>query len=310
MIVANAKRGRKTLRVTQKVRERCQPMKLVKTTAAMTGLSARWKSRVVLVPTMGALHAGHGSLVQRARKLAGKRGLVVVSIFVNPLQFGPQEDLARYPRPLAQDLRMCRNLGVDVVFHPSAREMYPLAPTAFVDEGVLALGLCGASRPGHFRGVCTVVAKLFQLVRPERAIFGQKDYQQLAIIRRMTRDLNFPIRIVAAPTHRESDGLALSSRNAYLTPEQRRAAPGLRLTLLAGADWIRVGERSVVRLETRLREFFSAATPGARLDYLSIVDAENLQPVRRATGRVAILVAAHLGRTRLIDNEIVIVQDS
>src|SRR5450432_4016281 len=168
-------------------------MKLVESTAAMARLSAKWNKRVAFVPTMGALHAGHLSLIRLARRTVGARGLVVVSIFVNPLQFGPKEDLSSYPRPLAHDLRLCRELGVDVVFHPSVASMYPDPPTTHVDESTLSNGLCGGARPGHFRGVCTVVAKLFQLVRPNFAVFGQKDYQQLAVIRRMVRDLNFPL---------------------------------------------------------------------------------------------------------------------
>src|SRR5882757_9656790 len=218
-------------------------MKLVESTAAMVRLSAKWPRKVAFVPTMGALHAGHLSLIKLARRTVGPRGLVVVSIFVNPLQFGPKEDLSRYPRPLAQDLRLCREIGVDVVFHPSVASMYPEPPTTYVDETTLSQGLCGAARPGHFRGVCTVVAKLFQLVRPDFAVFGQKDYQQLTVIRRMVRDLNFPIEIVRAPTYRERDGLALSSRNAYLTAEQRSQAPASRQAILTGARALRAGER-------------------------------------------------------------------
>jgi pantoate--beta-alanine ligase len=280
-------------------------MKLVESTAAMSRISARWKARVAFVPTMGALHAGHLSLIKLARRTVGNRGLVVVSIFVNPLQFGPQEDLSSYPRPLAQDLRFCRALRVDVVFHPSVSSMYPEAPTAFVDENTLSRGLCGGARPGHFRGVCTVVAKLFQLVRPDFAIFGQKDYQQLAVIRRMVRDLNFPLAIVRAPTQRERDGLALSSRNAYLTAEQRVQAPALRHAILAGARALRTGERSAARLGRIMRDRFAASAPDGRIDYLEVVDAENLSEVKEAADRVALLGAAFFGRTRLIDNEIV-----
>ena len=285
-------------------------MKLVKSTAAMACLSAKWDRRVAFVPTMGALHAGHLSLITLARKKVGSTGLVVVSIFVNPLQFGPQEDLSRYPRPLADDLRQCRSAGVDFVFHPSAVEMYPSASGVVVDENALARGLCGAARPGHFRGVCTVVTKLFNLVRPDFALFGQKDYQQLAIIRRLVRELNFPVTIVAGPTQRERDGVAMSSRNAYLTPEQRREARALRQTLLTGAALIRTGERSAVRIETRLRKLFRALAPNARIDYLTVVDSNNLQRRRRVDGRVVLLGAAYFGATRLIDNEVVTVPNS
>ena len=254
---------------------------------------------------MGALHAGHRSLLALARRKVGPDGLVVTSIFVNPLQFGPQEDLSRYPRPLTDDLKQCRAAGVDLVFHPSAPAMYPVAPSVVVDENELTRGLCGAARPGHFRGVCTVVTKLFHLVRPDFAVFGQKDYQQLAIIRRMVRELNFPIAIVSGPTHRERDGLALSSRNAYLTPEQRREAPALRQTMLAGAEMMRAGERNPVRLEKKLRKFFGASAPNGRIDYLTVVDADQLRPLRRLGGRGVLMGAAFFGATRLIDNELV-----
>ena len=285
-------------------------MKLVKSSAAMARLSAKWDRRVAFVPTMGALHAGHVSLITLARKKVGSTGLVVVSIFVNPLQFGPQEDLSRYPRPLADDLRQCRSAGVDFVFHPSAPDMHPSASSVVVDENALALGLCGAARPGHFRGVCTVVTKLFHLVRPDFALFGQKDYQQLAIIRRLARELNFPVAVVAGPTQRERDGLAMSSRNAYLTVEQRREAGALRQTLLRGAALIRTGERSAARIETRLRKLFHALAPNARIDYLTVVDSNNLQRRRRVGGRVVLLGAAYFGATRLIDNEVVTVPNS
>ncbi len=280
-------------------------MKFVESPTAMARLSAKWSRRVALVPTMGALHAGHRSLFELARRKVGPDGLVVISIFVNPLQFGPKEDLSRYPRPLADDLRQCRAAGVDLVFHPSAPGMYPVPPSVVVDEDELGRALCGAARPGHFRGVCTVVTKLFHLVRPDFAVFGQKDYQQLAIIRRMVRELNFPITILSGPTHRERDGLALSSRNAYLTPEQRREAPVLQRTMLAGAERMRGGERNPVRLEKSLRKFFAASAPNARIDYLTVVDADHLLPLGRINGRVVLMGAAFFGATRLIDNALV-----
>ena len=179
-------------------------MKVVRSVTAMSRLAAAWKKRVVLVPTMGALHAGHLALVDHARRIAGRSGVVVVSIFVNPLQFGPKEDLSRYPRPLRRDLALCRERGVDLVFHPDAAGMYAPGRSVVVDESLLTNGLCGSSRPGHFSGVCTVVAKLFNLVRPQAAVFGKKDYQQLAIIRQMVRDLNFPLDIVGSETVRET----------------------------------------------------------------------------------------------------------
>ncbi len=280
-------------------------MKLVESIAAMTRLSARWPADVAFVPTMGALHDGHLSLIKLARRKVGARGIVVVSIFVNPLQFGPKEDLSRYPRPLARDLKLCRALGVDVVFHPSVDAMYPAPPTTFVDEDNLSQGLCGGARPGHFRGVCTVVAKLFQIVRPRFAVFGQKDYQQLAVVRRMVRDLNFPVEVIRGPTHRESDGLAMSSRNAYLSAEQRREAPALRQAIVTGARALRAGERDASRLQKLMRASFAAAAPDGRVDYLAVVDAENLSPLKTARGRVALLGAVFFERTRLIDNEIV-----
>ena len=203
-------------------------MKLVRTPAAMARLAAKWPAPVAFVPTMGALHEGHLALVDRARAAVGPRGIVVVSIFVNPTQFGPKEDFSLYPRPLRQDLAACRRRGVDVVFSPGAADMYAPDASVAVDEAALSGGLCGGSRPGHFRGVCTVVAMLFNLVRPTFAVFGRKDYQQLAVIRRMVRDLHFPVRIIGLDTVREADGLAMSSRNVHLKAEERAQAPALR----------------------------------------------------------------------------------
>lgn len=269
----------------------------------MTRLSAHWDKPVVLVPTMGALHAGHLALVRRARTLARRSGMVVVSIFVNPFQFGPKEDLSRYPRPLARDLRLCREAGVDLVFQPQPEDMYAPDRSVFVDEDKLSLGLCGAARPGHFRGVCTVVAKLLNLVRPDTAIFGQKDAQQLALIRRLVRDLNIPVRVVAAPTHREADGLAMSSRNAYLSFEERSEALALRRAILMGAGAIRGGERKAAKVREHMRVAFEAGTQLGRIDYLEVVDANTLAPLDVIRGDVLLPGAAFFGRTRLIDNE-------
>ena len=268
----------------------------------MKRIAAKWNQAVILVPTMGALHAGHLALVDRARREAGRKGAVVVSIFVNPLQFGPKEDLSRYPRPLRKDLAHCREHGVDLVFHPDAGGMYAPGRSVFIDESLLSDGLCGRSRPGHFSGVCTVVAKLFNLVQPHAAVFGQKDYQQLAIIRRMVRDLDFPLEIIGEPTVREPDGLALSSRNVYLSPGERAQAPVLRRALLQARQRADAGERNAARLR-RVLEKELATAPLARVDYAEIVDADDLQPVKTLDRPALAALAVYFGRTRLIDNQ-------
>ncbi|MHB9150454.1 MAG: pantoate--beta-alanine ligase [Thermoleophilia bacterium] len=254
--------------------------------------------RVGLVPTMGYLHEGHLSLVRRARE---ENGLVVVSIFVNPTQFGPGEDLDRYPRDLERDLRMADAAGADVVFHPEVREMYAADHCTWVEVEKLTERLCGASRPGHFRGVTTVVTKLFGIVTPDTAYFGQKDAQQASIIRRMTEDLDLGVEIEVCATVRESDGLAMSSRNAYLSPEERHQAPALRRALLEAATAIETGERdpAVVRAAFHAR---LAEAPLARLDYLEIVGTSNLAPVATIQAEVLVAAAVWFGDTRLIDN--------
>lgn len=277
-------------------------MLLVPTAAAMARRSARWERKVVFVPTMGALHEGHLTLIRRARRVAGKAGLVVVSIFVNPLQFGPKEDLSRYPRPLSRDLRFCRAEGVDAVFLPSPADLTPPDQSVFVDESALSTGLCGASRPGHFRGVCTIVLKLFQLVQPDAAVFGEKDWQQLAIIRRMVRDLNVPVRIVPGPTHRESDGLAMSSRNVYLSPEERAQAPAIRRALLTGAALVQAGATSTAKVLAAVRRQLAREAPLGRIDYLEAVDADSLATSARLPARPLLAAAVFFGSTRLIDN--------
>jgi pantoate--beta-alanine ligase len=278
-------------------------MKIVRSPAMMTRLSGAWKTPVALVPTMGALHAGHLALVDRARQAVGRKGLVAVSIFVNPTQFGPKEDFSKYPRPLRRDLELCRRRKVDLVFHPSAESMYAGDKSVAVDETLLSDVLCGRSRPGHFRGVCTVVAKLFNLVRPHAAVFGSKDYQQLAIIRRMVRDLNFPVDIFALDTVREPDGLALSSRNAYLSAEERAQASALRRALLMASARARAGERDAAALRTLVERELTESAPLGRMDYIELTDAENLQPVAQLGKRPALLaLAVFFGRTRLIDN--------
>ena len=252
--------------------------------------------RIALVPTMGALHEGHRELIRHARRMPGA-GVTVVSIFVNPLQFAPGEDLARYPRPLEADLQVCREEGVELVFAPGVDDMYPAgAATTTVDPGPLGTELEGAVRPGHFAGVLTVVAKLFHVVAPDLAYFGEKDYQQLVLVRAMVADLNFPLAVVGVPTVREPDGLALSSRNVYLSPEQRPAAATLHRALLAGAGVSARGPEAV--LATARAEL--DAEPALDVDYLALRGA-GLTAVPDA-GAARLLVAARLGTTHLIDN--------
>jgi pantoate--beta-alanine ligase len=262
--------------------------------------AARSAGRTVgFVPTMGAFHDGHTSLMRRARD---ERDDVVVSIFVNPLQFGPGEDLSRYPRDEDRDLSIAGQLGVDVVFAPTVEEMYPTGqPEVTVDPGPLGDRLEGAARPGHFRGVATVVAKLFDMVGPSMAYFGEKDAQQLAVIRRVVRDLSLPVEVQGCPTVREPDGLATSSRNAYLSPEQREAAGCLFLALSEAAQMARGGERDAASLVAAMaREI--GATPEARIDYATVVDDETFEEISTIAGPTRALVAARFGETRLIDN--------
>jgi pantoate--beta-alanine ligase len=273
-------------------------MIILTTTAEAHEHSRRRACKRVLVPTMGALHAGHVSLIQLARASAGVNGEVVVSIFVNPLQFEPGSDYTRYPRPAAADEKVCRAEGVDLVFQPSANEMYAPGRSTFVKETSLSERLCGGSRPGHFRGVCTVVAKLFHLLAPAAAVFGEKDFQQLAIVRRMVRDLDFPIEIIAAPTIREPDGLALSSRNQYLNPQERAQAPIIRAALLEAA---RAEEKLSAEIIERVRSKIATA-PLARIDYAEIVGADDLRPRLMIEPRSLLAVAVFFGKTRLIDN--------
>jgi pantoate--beta-alanine ligase len=255
----------------------------------------------VLVPTMGALHKAHGELIRVAREKAGRDGEVAVSIFVNPLQFEPGSDFARYPRPQEADEEFCREGGVDLLFRPSGEEMYANDQSIFVDETSLANTLEGRSRPGHFRGVCTVVAKLFHILMPDAAVFGEKDFQQLAIIRRMVRDLNFRVEIVAVPTVREPDGLAYSSRNRYLTNEERKQAPIIREALMKASDLVRKGETSGNRIISAARGVMQEATL-ARIDYLELVDAETLHSIDAVRPNSLLAVATFFGKTRLIDN--------
>jgi pantoate--beta-alanine ligase len=251
-----------------------------------------------LVPTMGFLHAGHISLVQQAK---AECGAAAVSIFVNPTQFGPKEDLARYPRDLPRDLEMLEAAGVDLVFTPEPAEIYPQGFASRIEVGPVANPLEGASRPGHFAGVATVVAKLFNIVQPTRAYFGQKDAQQVVVIRRMARDLNMPVEVIVAPTVREEDGLAMSSRNSYLTPAQRAAAPVLFQALSLARARFEAGERSADTLRSLMREVI-VTEPGVEIDYVSIADPGTLQELDQVGVAALASLAARLGRTRLIDN--------
>jgi pantoate--beta-alanine ligase len=272
----------------------------------MQRLALEWKRsgrRVGFVPTMGYLHDGHLSLVRDARRRVGKAGIVVASIYVNPTQFAPTEDLSRYPRDWARDIRMCREQGVDVVFAPKDGSMYPAGHSTHVTEDMLSRGMEGASRPTHFRGVTTVVAKLFNLVQPDIAVFGAKDWQQAAVVRRMVADLDFPVKIVVAPTRRESDGLAMSSRNAYLTPAQRGQAVVLSRAIGEARAAVK-GARRPLRAESlkaRLGAMISGQ-PEARIDYIEFFEPTTLEPVADVVRGTHLALAVRFGGTRLIDN--------
>ena len=253
--------------------------------------------RIGFVPTMGALHAGHGSLIEKA---VSECGFVVVSIFVNPTQFGPTEDLDKYPRTLDTDAAYCEELGADLIFAPSAEEMYPQEQLGWVDVETLTDGLCGASREGHFRGVTTVCAKLFNIVGPDVAYFGQKDAQQATVIKRMAADLNMPLDICVCPIVRESDGLAMSSRNRYLTDDERKRALCLSQALNHCKEQIAAGERDVSVLVGEMTQILEQQQ--AKVDYVSIVDTETLESIRQIEQNALILIAAYIGKTRLIDN--------
>jgi pantoate--beta-alanine ligase len=257
--------------------------------------------RVGLVPTMGALHAGHVSLIETAGRQCDA---VVVSIFVNPTQFGPGEDLDKYPRPFEQDLEICRAHGVGAVFAPSAAEMYPQENLTWVDVEKLTEPLCGRSRPGHFRGVTTVCAKLFNIVGPDAAFFGQKDGQQARVIEQMVADLNMPLEIVVCPTAREPDGLAVSSRNQYLSPEQRSDATQIYQALRRGRELIEAGEKRADVVRAEMRSVLEQV-PAIEVEYVSLVDAGNLDEVSEVRGRVMAAIAVRLGSGRLIDNILV-----
>ncbi len=270
---------------------------LAETRAAVQALRAE-KGSIGFVPTMGALHAGHRSLVQAAR---ARCGAVAVSIFVNPTQFGPNEDFNRYPRTFAEDCEALREEEVDLLFAPEVATMYPADAVTVVRVEGLRDRLDGASRPGHFDGVVTVVAKLFQIVQPDAAFFGQKDAAQVAVLRRMVRDLHLPVEMAICPTVREADGLAMSSRNRYLSPEERRHALTLWRALQVAEALVKNGERQAERLLEAMRAVF-AAVPEVRVDYLAVVDADTLLPVQDVRAGALLAVAAYVGTTRLIDN--------
>jgi pantoate--beta-alanine ligase len=277
-------------------------MKTLTTRAGIREQVREWRAcgeTVAFVPTMGNLHAGHGDLVTRARTLPAR---VVVSIFVNPMQFGPNEDFAQYPRTPSEDATLLAKLGADALFVPDAADIYPQGyeQSTFVDVPPLGDILCGAFRPGHFRGVATVVAKLFNLVAPDVAVFGEKDFQQITIIRRMVADLCMPIEILGAPTTRETDGLAMSSRNRYLTPQDRAAAPAIYKALAAARHQLQSGSREFATIEQRGAEALVAA--GFKVDYFSVRDAANLQASTPSTREFVVLTAARIGKARLIDN--------
>jgi pantoate--beta-alanine ligase len=297
-------------------------MRIVTSIAAMQHLARQWRhagKRIGFVPTMGYLHGGHMSLVKRARQAAGKSGVVVVSIYVNPTQFGPKEDFSKYPRDLKRDLKLCRKVGVDVVFTPGDKEMYPqvgssrcddrtaqrTVPTKFstyVVEEKLSQSMEGASRPTHFRGVTTVVAKLFNIVLPDVAVFGAKDWQQAAIIKRMVADLNFPVKIIVAPTLRERDGLAMSSRNKYLVGDLRKQAVVIwRAIQKAQVTVKKSGVVSAVKLKADLKRLIESE-PDARLDYVEFFEPDMLSPVVKVTRGAHLALAVFVSKTRLIDN--------
>jgi len=270
--------------------------------AARAAIRAARKGGALIgvAPTMGALHEGHLSLIRRAK---AECGYVVVTLFVNPTQFGPAEDLSRYPRPFEADCELSAGAGADLMFAPPVEEVYPAGFATYVNVEGLTQGLCGGSRPTHFRGVTTVVSKLFNMLQPDRAYFGEKDYQQLQVIRRMTRDLDFPVEIVPCPIVREADGLAMSSRNRYLSPEERLSALSLSRALAAARDAFAAGEREASTLAAVARGVLDA-DPQVRTDYVELVDAESLEPVERLERPAVLAVAAFLGKTRLIDNTV------
>ena len=276
-------------------------MEIVSTIQEVKAITAGWRKEnltVGYVPTMGYLHEGHGSLIERARK---ENDRVIVTIFVNPMQFGPTEDLASYPRDLEKDSLFCEQLGADVIFHPEPKEMYGPHFSSFVDMTVLTEELCGLTRPTHFRGVCTVLTKFFNIIRPDRAYFGEKDAQQLAVVRHMVEDLNMDLQIVGCPIVREEDGLAKSSRNTYLSAEERKAALVLSRSIFLGKKMADEGETDANVILTAMRKEIEAE-PMARIDYVKAVDGFTMQQVTTVKSPCLIAIAVYIGKTRLIDN--------
>jgi len=276
-------------------------MKIIQEVAAMKAYVKAIKDKgetICLVPTMGYLHEGHLDLMRMGRPMADH---LMISIFVNPTQFGPNEDLDKYPRDMERDTKLAASVGVDCIFFPDVSQMYPQGYATYVNVEDITKGLCGAARPTHFRGVTTVVLKLFNIIEPDLSIFGEKDYQQLAVIRRMVEDLNMNVKIVAHPTVREEDGLAMSSRNKYLNPEQRKNALVLRRSLLLAQDRVKAGERSAAKIRDEVMKMI-ASTPGSVIDYVEIVDTDTLEPVDKTEGRTVMALAVKFGTTRLIDN--------
>jgi pantoate--beta-alanine ligase len=282
-------------------------MKLVKTIDEVRYQVKQWKSEgktVGFVPTMGYLHEGHQSLIERAYQENDK---VVVSIFVNPTQFGPKEDLESYPRDLDRDSKVCEKARADLIFHPEVSEMYEAGACTIVNMDGLTKELCGKSRPTHFQGVCLVVSKLFHIVTPDRAYFGQKDAQQFAVIKRMVKDLNFDIEIVGCPIIREEDGLAKSSRNTYLSGEERKAAVVLSQALTKGKSVIEEGERSAKKVKDDICEIIQRE-PHAKIDYVEVVNFDTIEPIETINGNILVAIAVFIGRTRLIDNFIITIE--
>ncbi len=276
-------------------------MKIITTVAEMKAQVAEWKAEgltIGLTPTMGALHEGHMSLMERAVSECDR---VVTSVFVNPIQFGPNEDYESYPRDLERDAKIAESKGVSVVFHPEPEEMYPTNSNTYVEMETLTDSLCGAKRPGHFRGVCTVVNKLFNIVQPDKAFFGQKDAQQLAIIKRMVADLNMNVKVFGCPIVREEDGLAKSSRNTYLSEEERKAALCLSRSIFKAQQLIEEGERDADIIRNAVREIIETE-PLSRIDYVEVVDLANMQPVQKLGEAGLVAIAVYIGETRLIDN--------
>lgn len=276
-------------------------MKIIKTISELRKEIKSWRDSnysIGFVPTMGYLHEGHGSLIKNA---SAENDKVVVSIFVNPIQFGPSEDFEKYPRDMDRDSKIVADCGGHIIFNPDVREMYPGGFSTLVDVEGITTGLCGAKRPGHFRGVCTVVSKLFNIVQPDRAYFGEKDAQQLAVIKTMVRDLDMPIEVVPCPIVREADGLAKSSRNTYLSPEERKAAVVLSKSLNLAKDLIKTGEKNTMLIKDAIKNLIKNE-PLSRIDYIEIVDSLTLKAVDEIKGCVLVALAVFIGKTRLIDN--------